>query len=72
MDPFEDLGVSTLFRCDNCTSAQAFMAAVKDDMTLMFCKHHGERHLAALDADGWKVYDKTHLLNEKPSVSASV
>lgn len=66
----DDLGVSTVFRCDSC-DAQAFAAASKDDMLLLFCGHHAKRHTSALDSQGWELHDKTHLINEQPSVSAN-
>lgn len=65
-----DLGVNTVFRCDSC-QAQAFSAATKDELMLFFCGHHFKRHADALDTLGWTVYDKTHLINQKPSVSAN-
>lgn len=66
----EGLGDSTLFRCDSC-GAQAFAAAVKGDMLLMFCGHHFRKHAPALDAQGWDHHDHTHKINKKPSVSAN-
>lgn len=65
-----DLGTSTLFRCDAC-GAQAFAAAVKSDLMLLFCGHHHRRYGNTLEAQGWDVHDHTHKINEKPSVSAN-
>jgi hypothetical protein len=48
------------------------MLAMKSEMDLLFCAHHGARHLDALVMDGWEIVDERHLINEKPSVSASV
>lgn len=72
-------------RCEVC-GYQAFYVAfrertepasgpgVENETTqeLCFCKHHGERHTPALATAGWSVLDFTHMLNENPSVSASV
>ena len=70
MIPMDDLGINTVFRCDAC-GVQAFTAAMKDAMLLLLCGHHTNRHRDALESDGWNVDDKTHLINEKPSVSAT-
>lgn len=65
-----DLGISTVFRCDAC-SAQAFCAATSEYGMLLFCGHHLKRHRDALEAGEWEIHDKTHLINEQPSVSAN-
>ena len=65
------LGLSTIFRCDRC-GAQAFTAATKGDLMLLFCRHHTNKHRGRLVELGWQIDDRTHLLNEKPSVSANV
>ena len=67
------IGKSTAFRCDHggC-GAQAFAASFKDDMMLLWCGHHKRRHEYALTLDQWEIFDNTHLINEKPSVSATV
>lgn len=66
-----ELGDSTVFRCDAC-GAQAFAAATKGDMLLLFCGHHFRKHSPALDNQGWTHHDYTHKINEKPSQSANV
>lgn len=67
------IGRSTAFRCDNADcGAQAFAASFKDELMLMWCGHHKRRHEYALTLDGWEIFDNTHLINEKPSVSAGV
>lgn len=66
----DDLGVSSLFRCDSC-GAQAFGAVTKDDMLLLFCGHHLNKHSSKLVSDNWDIHDKTHLINVEPSVSAN-
>lgn len=67
----DELGVSTLFRCDAC-QAQAFAAATSEHGMLLFCGHHMKRHAAKLESDGWDIHDKTRLINDEPSVSANV
>lgn len=67
----DELGVSALFRCDSC-QAQAFAAATSDYGMLLFCGHHMKRHAPKLQESGWEIHDKTHLINEEPSVSATV
>lgn len=65
------LGLSTVFRCDRC-GAQAYTAVAKDDLMLLFCRHHTNKHRGRLVETGWTIDDRTHLLNENPSVSANV
>lgn len=67
----DELGISAVFRCDSC-QAQAFTAAVSDHGMLLLCGHHTKRHAPALRDSGWTIHDKTHLINEEPSVSANV
>lgn len=55
-------------RCDRC-GAQAFMQAVKGNLDLLFCGHHGKFHRTALEAQHFTVLDSTHKLNKKPSPS---
>lgn len=67
----EMLGLSTLFRCDGC-GVQAFAAATKGDLIIFLCRKQFLVHSPALQEQGWAIEDRTHLLNEKPSVSANV
>jgi hypothetical protein len=57
-------------RCDKC-NAEGFMLAVKDDLELVFCGHHGKKFMASLVSQGFDISDETHRINERPSVSAS-
>lgn len=71
-------------RCQKC-GAQAFYIAQKprtepaphahvddkDNDELAFCAHHGKKFMPGLVSQGWNVLDFTHMLNEKPSVSAN-
>lgn len=57
-------------RCDACGS-QAFVLAIKHDFDLLFCGHHGRKHLDALVMSGWEIVDETSGINPNPSVSAS-
>lgn len=58
-------------RCDRC-GAQAFMIAIHPELhNLLFCAHHGRKHLPALESQGWAMLDYSDRLNEKPSVSAN-
>lgn len=58
-------------RCDYC-GAQAFVRAVfAGGGDLLFCGHHGREHNDALQKVALKIFDYTHTINEKPSVSAT-
>lgn len=41
-------------RCDRCR-AQAFAAANKDGLELLFCAHHIDAHKLSLEMSGWIV-----------------
>lgn len=43
-------------RCDAC-GQRVYMVAERGDKMLCFCMHHGNKHLLALEADGWTVFD---------------
>lgn len=58
-------------RCDRCGFQSYYVAQKKDKPELVFCKHHGERHIVALTIEGWTVYDFTAELNEKRTLEAS-
>lgn len=71
-------------KCDSCRFQAFYVAqmprtepaphdAVDDlqNFELKFCKHHGDKVAPGLAMAGWNVIDYTHLLNEKPSPSAS-
>jgi hypothetical protein len=55
-------------RCDRC-GAQAFMQAIKENLDLLFCAHHGREYTPALVDQNFVVLDSSHRLNEKPSPS---
>lgn len=57
-------------RCDRC-GAEAFYLAVRADLALYFCGHHGSKHVAALRDQHWQVLDDTDKINQSPSVSAN-
>jgi ribosomal protein L37E len=61
-------------RCDKC-GFQAYvvaqLASCEADLELTFCGHHGRENALGLVSDGWHVLDFTHMINEKPSPSAS-
>ena len=57
-------------RCDRC-GAEAFIVASIEESVLLFCGHHGAKHMTALESAGWSVEDHRHLINEKPSISAN-
>lgn len=50
-------------RCDRC-GAQAYFQAIKHNWELLFCRHHGIQHEAALVLEDWVVLDSSHLLNQ--------
>jgi hypothetical protein len=57
-------------RCDRC-GAQAFIRAVMaGGGDLLFCGHHGARHLPVLSAQALEVDDYRHLINETSASSA--
>lgn len=82
--PVEGRQFSYHDKCDSCRF-QAFFVAQKprtepapgewvddaENFELKFCKHHGDKVAPGLAMDGWNVLDFTHMLNEKPSPSAS-
>lgn len=58
-------------RCDSC-AAQAFVAVtMTSGSELLFCGHHYRQHETALAAQGARIHDERHRINEKPSVSAN-
>lgn len=46
-------------RCDAC-SAAAYVRAVKEDMSLLFCGHHARKNLTSILEQGWKIDDQTN------------
>lgn len=57
-------------RCDRC-GAQAFVAALFAVGELLFCAHHARVYRDALVEQAIEVWDGTHMINEKPSLSAN-
>lgn len=51
--------LTVMDRCDRC-KAQAWIRAYKDDLELLFCKHHGDENFPALFAQGFIVQDDTY------------
>jgi hypothetical protein len=69
---FNDLIVDDLTlldRCDRC-GAQAYMRAFKDDLSLLFCGHHGKRYFPSLFAQGFLIQDETFRINKTSESSA--
>ena len=58
-------------KCDRCKFQGYIVAQKKGFHELIFCGHHGRKHAPALVGTGWNVLDFTHMINEKPSPSAS-
>jgi hypothetical protein len=56
------MALRVIDRCDYC-GAQAFFLAMKAELDLLFCGHHGRQHLDALIFQGWDVADETEALN---------
>jgi hypothetical protein len=50
----DDMALRPQDRCDRC-SQQAVYIAMKEDMDLLFCGHHGVKHMTALVLQGWDV-----------------
>lgn len=61
----ETMALRTSDRCDRC-SAQALYHAIKGDQDLLFCGHHGNRHMDALVMSGWEVLDERDGLYQAP------
>jgi len=57
-------------RCERC-GAESFIVFTKGSMTLPACRHHGLEWEAKMLLTEWIMWDYTHLLNERPSVSAN-
>lgn len=57
-------------RCDRC-GAQAFVAALFSTSELLFCAHHARLYRDTLVEQAIEVWDGTHMINEKPSISAN-
>jgi hypothetical protein len=45
-------------RCDRC-GHRAYVIAMKEDSTLSFCGHHGNKNVDALANSGWDILDFT-------------
>lgn len=59
-------------RCDRC-GAQAYVEVRFASGPLLFCAHHFAEHEEAIVLSGGDIVtDERHLINVKPSVSASV
>lgn len=65
MTQFREL--SKTDRCDRC-GAEAYILAMKGDeleyRELLFCGHHGHKHMDALVEQGWATADYTNKLQE--------
>lgn len=61
-------------RCERC-NAESFIVFTKTDngkdIELPGCRHHGLEWETKMLLTGWVMWDYTHLLNERPSVSAN-
>lgn len=59
--------------CDACSAANSYYTVnVDTERSLEFCSHCFNKHRLVIDAKGYIVEDRTHLINAKPSVSANV
>lgn len=68
METDEATEVRELTKMDRCDkrscSAQAYTLAVKEDLELIFCGHHGRLLEPALAGAGWTVHFQLHLMEE--------
>ncbi len=55
--------MSALDRCDAC-GARAWVRAVMTSSELLFCAHHGSKHLDALQAEALYVQDERAALQD--------
>lgn len=58
-------------RCERCRAESFIVFTHPDHEDFAGCRHHGLEWEAAFVLTGWVMWDYTHLLNEKPSVSAN-
>lgn len=56
-------------RCDRC-GAQAYIRAAFAVSDLLFCAHHGRKHLSVLIEQALFIEDHTAMINSKPSPAA--
>lgn len=52
-------------RCDRC-GAEAYVRAYKGSDELLFCGHHGMKHLSKLIENHWGIQDERYRINAKP------
>lgn len=57
----KEFTLTGLDRCDRC-NAQAYMIAMKGKQELLFCAHHGTKHLSALVEAGFDIHDERDAL----------
>jgi len=58
-------------RCDRC-GAQALMLAMKGDLDLLMCAHHGRMHLDKLVLEGWEIDEDFASIEPAPLTPAGV
>ncbi|HLS45950.1 MAG TPA: hypothetical protein VK045_10990 [Ornithinicoccus sp.] len=52
-------------RCDRCGAQAYIRATLGDGLELLFCAHHGRKHVEKLrDLDAVKIQDETHRLHQ--------
>ncbi|MEO3811787.1 hypothetical protein ABGB17_22560 [Sphaerisporangium sp. B11E5] len=63
--------LTALDRCDRCGAQAYIRASLPMGGELLFCAHHGRRHVAALRDKGAEIQDESARLSETPATSAS-
>jgi hypothetical protein len=58
-------------RCDRCGAQAYIRASLPVGGELLFCAHHGRRHVAALRDKGADIQDESARLSETPTTNAN-
>ncbi|GAA1276275.1 hypothetical protein GCM10009677_32420 [Sphaerisporangium rubeum] len=58
-------------RCDRCGAQAYIRASLPVGGELLFCAHHGRRHVAALRDKGAEIQDESARLSETPSTATN-
>ncbi|WP_214108823.1 DUF7455 domain-containing protein [Acrocarpospora catenulata] len=61
--------LTALDRCDRCGAQAYIRATLPVGAELLFCAHHGRRHVAALRDQGAEIQDESARLSETPSTA---
>lgn len=59
-------------RCDRCGAQAYIRATLSDGLELLFCAHHGRKHLEKLRDLDVKIQDETHRLHDGVGTPAAM